>query len=296
MKIVYFLIFSVMFGGITLNAYGESIDEMHDSALEYMNAQNFVQAVQEYSKILEVDSNDETALINRAFAFSMTEDHEAGIDDLTRVLENDPKNLIALKGKATLLAKFSCESYNNCRPLEALELFEIALEDNPNDKELKMKRDFMLVVVSAAFKQGVNLQETSGEYIVNIQHVTRDANGTLVSVVENARTSVIPIRILEDYLDEKKDTAIKFKKEIVNIEGDDYIKWHFEREFDDVDKHWKQGKKFYGEITYMKEILTKSPEGYDVRFDLQLLHTIIPAQNVDSGYNYVRIVEVFKKI
>ena len=58
MKIVYFLIFSVMVGGITLNAYGESIDEMHDSALEYMNAQNFVQAIQEYSKIVKVDPKD----------------------------------------------------------------------------------------------------------------------------------------------------------------------------------------------------------------------------------------------
>jgi len=296
MKIVYFLIFSVMFGGITLNAYGESIDEMHDSALEYMNAQNFVQAVQEYSKILEVDSNDETALINRAFAFSMTEDHEAGIDDLTRVLENDPKNLIALKGKATLLAKFSCESYNNCRPLEALELFEIALEDNPNDEELKMKRDFMLVVVSAALKQGVNIQETNGEYIVNVQHVTRDANGTLVSVVENARTSIIPIRMLEDYLDEKKNTTIEFKKEIVSIKGDDYMKWYFEREFEDLDKDWKEGKKFYGALTYTKEILSHDEEGNDVRFDLDLLHMILPAQNVDSEYNYVRIVEIFKKI
>ena len=44
MKFVIFLITSVIITGITLNAYGESFDEMHDSALEYMDTQNFVQA------------------------------------------------------------------------------------------------------------------------------------------------------------------------------------------------------------------------------------------------------------
>ena len=47
MKFVIFLITSVIITGITLNAYGESFDEMHDSALEYMDTQNFVQAIQE---------------------------------------------------------------------------------------------------------------------------------------------------------------------------------------------------------------------------------------------------------
>jgi len=91
-----------MVTGITLNAYGETIDEMHDSALQYMNMQNFPQAIQNYSKILEVDPNDETALFNRAFAFTQIKDYESGISDLTKILDNDPKNLMALKGKATL--------------------------------------------------------------------------------------------------------------------------------------------------------------------------------------------------
>ena len=288
MKIVYFLIFSVIVGGITLNAYGESIEEMHDSALEYMNAQNFVQAIHEYSKILEVVPKDEIALTNRAFAFSMTGDYEASLKDLSEILENDPKNLIALKGKAALLAQFECESYNDCKLNEALELLDIALDDNPNDEDLKMKRDYLL-----SKAETFDVPDTNGDYIVNIQFITRDQNGTLVSVIENSGTSVLPSRILEKYLDEEENAknAVEFKKEIIAIGGQDYIKWHIEKKFEtENERFWR------GAISLEKRVETKSDEGYDVTFFKEILRAIIPAQGYDEGYQTVTILEFFKKI
>lgn len=287
MKIVLFLIFAIMFGGITLNAYGESIDEMHNSALEYMNTQNFVQAIQEYSKILEVEPKDETALLNRAFAFTMVNDHESGVKDLNQVLENNPKNLMALKGIATLLAQFECESYDNCRPNEALELLDVALEDNPDDEDLKMKRDFLL-----SKAEQFDVPDTNGDYIVNIQFITRDQNGTLVSVIENSGTSVLPSRILEKYLDEKGkfDNTVEFKKEIVEINGEDYMKWHIVTEYKNEERFWR------GTVSLEKRVDTKSDEGYDVLFFKEILRAIIPAQGYDVGYGTISILEFFKKI
>ena len=287
MKIVYFLIFSVIVGGITLNAYGESIDEMHDSALEYMNAQNFVQAIHEYSKILEVVPKDETALTNRAFAFSMTGDYESSLKDLSVILENDPKNLIALKGKAALLAQFECESYNDCGPNEALELLDIALENNPDDKDLKMKRDFLL-----SKAEQFDVLDTNGDYIVNIQFITRDQNGTLVSVIENSGTSVLPSRVLEKYLDEKGKfyDTVEFKKEIIEIDGQDYIKWNIITEYNNEERFWR------GTVSLEKRVDTKSDEGRDVTFFKEVLRAIIPAQGYDKGYQTVSILEFFKKI
>ena len=287
MKIIYFLIFSVMVGGITLNAYGESIDEMYDSALEYMNAQNFVQAIQEYSKILEIDPKDETALTNRAFAFSMTGDYESSLKDLSKILENDPKNLIAIKGKATLLAQFECDSYDNCRLNEALELLDIALDNNPDDEDLKMKRDFLL-----SKAEQFDVPDTNGDYIVNIQFITRDQNGTLVSVIENSGTSVLPSRVLEKYLDEKGkfDDTVEFKKEIIEIDGQDYIKWHIITEYDNEERFWR------GTVSLEKRVDTKSDEGYDVTFFKEILRAIIPAQGYDEGYQTISILEFFKKI
>ena len=288
MKIVYFLIFSVIVGGITLNAYGESIEEVHDSALEYMNAQNFVQAIHEYSKILEVVPKDEIALTNRAFAFSMTGDYEASLKDLSEILENDPKNLIALKGKAALLAQFECESYNDCKLNEALELLDIALDDNPNDEDLKMKRDYLL-----SKAETFDVPDTNGDYIVNIQFITRDQNGTLVSVIENSGTSVLPSRILEKYLDEEENAknAVEFKKEIIAIGGQDYIKWHIEKKFEtENERFWR------GAISLEKRVEAKSDEGYNVTFFKEILRAIIPAQGYDKGYQTVSILEFFKKI
>lgn len=276
-----------MVTGITLNAYGETIDEMHDSALQYMNMQNFPQAIQNYSKILEVDPNDETALFNRAFAFTQIKDYESGISDLTKILDNDPKNLMALKGKATLLAQFECESYENCRLNEALELLDVALDENPNDEDLKMKRDFLF-----SKSEQFDVRETNGDYIVNIQFITRDQNGTLVSVIENSGTSVIPSRVLDKYLDEKgtfTDT-VEFKKEIVEIDGHDYMKWHIVTEYVNDERFWR------GTVSLEKRVDTKSEEGYDVTFWKEVLRALIPAQGYDDGYTTVSILELFKKI
>ena len=287
MKFIIFLIISVMVTGITLNAYGETIDEMHDSALQYMNMQNFPQAIQNYSKILEVDPNDETALFNRAFAFTQIKDYESGISDLTKILDNDPKNLMALKGKATLFAQFECESYENCRPNEALELLDAALDENPNDEDLKMKRDFLF-----SKSEQFDVRETNGDYIVNIQFITRDQNGTLVSVIENSGTSVIPSRVLDKYLDEKgtfTDT-VEFKKEIVEIDGHDYMKWHIVTEYVNDERFWR------GTVSLEKRVDTKSEEGYDVIFWKEVLRALIPAQGYDDGYTTVSILELFKKI
>ena len=287
MKFIIFLIISVMVTGITLNAYGETIDEMHDSALQYMNMQNFPQAIQNYSKILEVDPNDETALFNRAFGFTQIKDYESGISDLTKILDNDPKNLMALKGKATLLAQFECESYENCRPNEALELLDVALDENPNDEDLKMKRDFLF-----SKSEQFDVRETNGDYIVNIQFITRDQNGTLVSVIENSGTSVIPSRVLDKYLDEKgtfTDT-VEFKKEIVEIDGHDYMKWHIVTEYVNDERFWR------GTVSLEKRVDTKSEEGYDVTFWKEVLRALIPAQGYDDGYTTVSILELFKKI
>ncbi len=102
MKFVIFIIFAVVSLGFTVQASAELIDDLHDLALDKMNTQNFVVAIEEYSKILEIDENDEVALINRAFALRMINDLDSAVNDLTKVIENNPDNLIASKGKATL--------------------------------------------------------------------------------------------------------------------------------------------------------------------------------------------------
>ena len=58
MKFVFFLITSIMFGGIIMNAHGDSVDEMHDSAYEFMKMGKFAEAIEMYTKILEIEKYD----------------------------------------------------------------------------------------------------------------------------------------------------------------------------------------------------------------------------------------------
>ncbi len=288
MKFVIFIIFAVVSLGFTVQASAELIDDLHDLALDKMNTQNFVVAIEEYSKILEIDENDEVALINRAFALRMINDLDSAVNDLTKVIENNPDNLIAIKGKATLLAQFECESYYNCGVNEALDLLENTLENHPGDEDLKMKHDYLL-----SKAEQFSVYETNGDYIVNIQFITRDQNGVLVSVVENPGASIIPTKVLEDHLDDKgmnHNNTIEFKKEIVSINEHEYLKWYIVTEYENTEKFWR------GAVSLEKRVDTKSDEGYDIVFYKEVLRAIIPAQLYDEGFDTISIIEVFKKI
>ena len=287
MKFIIFLVFLVSIGSISLNAYGESIDEMYNEAEKLMMKQNYAAAIEKYSKILDIELEDEVAQMNRAYAFSMIGNYEESLEDFTTVLNNNPENLVALEGKAVVLSRFDCESYDNCRPLEALHLFETALTINPNDEQLKIKRDFILTLIPA-----FDIPETNGDYFANIQYVTRDKDNKLVSVIECVHNTILPIKLLEEYMDAKENDSIMFKKEIVKIGQDEYVKWYTEDRISESEEK----RQFFGTTSFSKTINTESHEGDDVKFILQLLHCILPAQNVDVGDKSLRIVEFFKKI
>tara|TARA_Y100001936_G_C16057479_1_gene662002 strand:+ start:60 stop:917 length:858 start_codon:yes stop_codon:yes gene_type:complete len=285
MKIVYFLIFSILLGGITLNVYGESIDEMHETAFNLMKKGDFVEAIDMYTTILKLDTKDEKALLNRAAAYSQIGNSESSILDFSTILENNPKNISAIKGKASILSNFECKSYNDCGPLEALHLFERALEIRPNDEELQMKKNFLLTLVKP-----FDVRDTNGDYMINIQLITRDKNGSLVSVIENSGTDVFPSKLLENYVDNKEKSSTNFKKEFVSVGGDKYIKWYYEINTSE------KNRKFFGAIIFDEIIIAKTPEGDNLRIKMELLRSIIPAQNVDEGDTTLQIFEMFKKI
>ena len=287
LRFLIFLIGALVIGGISLNAHAETIDEMFYVAEKMIIEKNYVMAIEKYSEILEIESEEETALLNRAYAFSRIGDFSSSLSDFSVVLKNNPGNMNAIEGKATILSMFECATYHNCPPLEGLQLFEDALKRDPTNEDLKMKRDFFLTKIAA-----FDIPETDGDYFANIQYITRDKDGKLVSVIQNSGTSIYPIEMLEDYLNKREGDSFNYKKEIVEINEEKYIKWHYENSLSESEKE----RKFYGVTKFERLIMTKSAEGYDVRFNLELLYSIIPAQNVDVGDKSWRIVEVFKKI
>ena len=278
----------------SINAYGDSVDDMHNSAYQLMKNGEYVKAIETYTTILEIEEYDEKALLNRAVAFANIEDYESSLNDFSLVLEKNPEHLTALNGKATVLANFECISYNDCGPLQSLQILEKMLEINPDNEEILLKRNFML-------KEGFSnnptfsifdVKKTNGDYIVNIQHVIRDKDGNLVSVIENAGTDISPTLLTEKFLDQREDNTINFKKEIVRIGEDDYIKWRYEIVTNDSEKE----RKFFGLSKSGVTVADGMENGRNISLQIDLISALFPAVNVDVGDRTVKIMEVFRKI
>ena len=266
-------------------ANAESVEELHDAAYQFMKSENFSDAIDTYSKILELQPKDEQALLNRAIAYTQVDRFDQALWDLDSFLMLNPNNKKALNGKAFILEKLDCISYKKCGPLESLRILEELLESDPTNNELENQRNFVLTKVPS-----FNVRATDGDYIVRFQQILKDSEGSLVSVIDGVRSEVIPTRLLDEYLDEKKDTVDIFEKEIVSIEGEQYVKWRYE-----ISGIENEGS-FYGKWEIITQITVEDVEEQKTEFELELARGLTPAIVTDKGDHYLIIVEILKKI
>ena len=266
-------------------ANAESVEELHDAAYQFMKSGNFSDAIDTYSKILELQPNDEQALLNRAIAYTQVDRFDNALRDIDSVLLLNPNNKKALNGKAFILEKLDCISYKKCGPLESLRILEELLESDPTNNELVNQRNFVLTKVPS-----FNVRATDGDYLVRFQQILKDSEGSLVSVIDGVGSEVIPTRLLDEYLDEKKDTVDIFEKEIVSIEGEQYVKWRYE-----ISGIENEGS-FYGKWEIITQITVEDVEEQKTEFELELARGLTPAIVTDKGDHYLIIVEILKKI
>ena len=266
-------------------ANAESVEELHDAAYQFMKSENFSDAIDTYSKILELQPKDEQALLNRAIAYTQVDRFDQALWDLDSFLMLNPNNKKALNGKAFILEKLDCISYKKCGPLESLRILEELLESDPTNNELENQRNFVLTKVPSFY-----VRATDGDYIVRFQQILKDSEGSLVSVIDGVGSEVIPTRLLDEYLDEKKDTVDIFEKEIVSIEGEQYVKWRYE-----ISGIENEGS-FYGKWEIITQITVEDVEEQKIEFELELARGLTPAIVTDKGDHYLIIVEILKKI
>ena len=266
-------------------ANAESVEELHDAAYQFMKSENFSDAIDTYSKILELQPKDEQALLNRAIAYTQVDRFDQALWDLDSFLMLNPNNKKALNGKAFILEKLDCISYKKCGPLESLRILEQLLESDPTNNELQNQRNFVLTKVPSFY-----VRATDGDYIVRFQQILKDSEGSLVSVIDGVGSQVIPTRLLDEYLDEKKDTVDIFEKEIVSIEGEQYVKWRYE-----ISGIENEGS-FYGKWEIITQITVEDVKEQKTEFELELARGITPAIVTEKGDHYLIIVEILKKI
>ena len=266
-------------------ANAESVEELHDAAYQFMKSENFSDAIDTYSKILELQPKDEQALLNRAIAYTQVDRFDQALWDLDSFLMLNPNNKKALNGKAFILEKLDCISYKKCGPLESLRILEELLESDPTNNELENQRNFVLTNVPSFY-----VRATDGDYLVRFQQILKDSEGSLVSVIDGVGSEVIPTRLLDEYLDEKKDTVDIFEKEIVSIEGEQYVKWRYEI------SGIENKRVFYGKWEIITQITVEGVEEQKMDIELELARGLTPAIVTDKGDHYLIIVEILKKI
>ena len=316
MKVIIIAILIAFSFSTIFYANAESVEELHDVAYQFMKSGNFSDAIDTYSKILEMQPNDEQALLNRAIAYTHAEEwkikpvnvgvrmvthqgtvphyphqdiqvdrFDEAIRDLDSVLLLNPNNKKALNKKAFILVKLDCVSYKKCGPLESLRILEQMLESDPNNNELENQRNFVLTNVPS-----FNVGDTDGDYIVRAQQILKDSEGSLVSVIDGVNSRVVPTRLLEEYLDGEKEFLQNLEKKIVSIEGEQYVKWRYE--ISGVEN--KRG--FFGKWGIYTPITIEDVEERNRVAELELASTMTPAVVTDKGDHYLIIIEVLKKI
>ena len=234
-----------------------------------------------------------TALVFVGITASVFADTDRILDDFSSILEKEPQNLIALEGKAGILAELDCNSYSDCPPLEALHIYEKMLMISPENKEWEMKRNSMFMEVGT-----FDYRKTNGEYIVNVQQIVRDKNGVLVSVIENAGANILPTAFTEKYLDEREKFSTEYNKDRVTIGQDEYIRWYFVTEMSTSEKE----RKFFGKNVMREDIpdaVIKETPGFapsmvDIR--IAVMYSLFPAINVDEGDSVLKITQVLKRV
>jgi len=285
MKAIIIAILIVCSFSTIFYANAESVEELHDAAYQFMKSENFSDAIDTYSKILELQPKDEQALLNRAIVYTQVDRFDQALLDLDSFLILNPNNKKALNGKAFILEKLDCISYKKCGPLESLRILEELLENDPTNNELENQRNFVLTKVPS-----FHVIVTDGDYIVRFQQILKDSEGSLVSVIDGVASEVIPTRLLDEYLDEKKDTVDIFEKEIISIEGEQYVKWRYE-----ISGIENEGS-FYGKWEINTQITVRDVEEQKTDIELELARGLTPAIVTEKGDHYLIIVEILKKI
>ena len=151
----------------------------------------FEESIKYYDKILEINPEDQRAMLNRGSVLLELERYEDSIKQYNRILEINPNHVKALVSKGIALSFL--QQYD-----EALFVIDKALSLEPNNKIVREKK--------ANFLSGaMTIPAHNSIYDINLRVTVRDSSGNLVSVSESTNTRYLPYSITEKVFAEAFD-------------------------------------------------------------------------------------------
>jgi len=296
--ITVFLIIALI--PISANAQNQieslSKEELNKIGLELINEQKYLEAIEYFDKILEIDPHDKLALTNKGATLTKLGNHEKALEYFNKALEIDPQNIEILSNKGATLASLG-------KMNEALKITDKILAIEPNNVKILIAKAsifsnlerftdakntyerILKIEPSNRFaldylNENITSQEfipmrTSKKFLGHVQVEVRNSQGNLVSVTESDTMNYLPYYITDEYLDESQINKI------VNINGINYEERKFQETY-----HAKYDDVFIGKITmgtdkigFFVNLFESYPHGFTIEYgDVAVAHWTILRQ------------------
>jgi tetratricopeptide (TPR) repeat protein len=184
---------------------GKNVNDWHAIAAALISEGNYEESIKYYDRILEINPEDQKALLNNGSVLIELDRFEEAIKYYDRILEINPKNVKALASKGIALSHL--EKYD-----EAIVVLNKALLIEPDNGIIKKKK--------ANFLSGAaTISAHDSIYDIKFRITIKDSSGYLVSVSESTNTRYLPYKITEEVFESGFDS-----KEVVTIDGKSYQK------------------------------------------------------------------------
>ena len=194
LSLTCFVILSFV-GNVTAQEFslekGKNVEEWHAIAAALISNGRYEEAIKYYDKILEINPEDQKALLNNGSVLIELDKFEEAIKYYDKILEINPNNVKALASKGIALSHLQKDD-------EAIIILDKALSLEPDNKVIREKK--------ANFLSGaMSIPAHNSIYDINLRVTVRDSSGNLVSISESTNTRYLPYSITEKVFAESFD-------------------------------------------------------------------------------------------
>ena len=170
---------------------GENVKDWHAIAAALISNGRYEEAISYYDHILEINPDDQKALLNKGSVLIELNRIEEAIKYYDKILEINPNNVKALASKGIALSHLQKDD-------EAIIILDKALSLEPDNKVIREKK--------ANFLSGaMSIPAHNSIYDINLRVTVRDSSGNLVSISESTNTRYLPYTITEKVFAESFD-------------------------------------------------------------------------------------------
>ena len=180
----------------------ENMNELFSLLVSLLQEERFEESLPYLDKILEINPNHTSALLNKGSALISLDRSNESIAYFDRLLAIEPNNIKALTSKAAALSNLG-------EYAKALELYNKALSIDKDNAEIERSKARLLSITPTVSSN--DLENNDVRYDIHLRVTVRNASGELVAVIEDSHGRYLPGSFTDYVFDQL------FEKEIVEI-------------------------------------------------------------------------------